>query len=90
MTFLTGMRTVATNGDDHTQTGMAAHVYMATESMTDTYFYNADGEMLVVLQDGRLRFVTECGVLIASPGEIVILPRGMIFRVELIDDSARG
>ena len=34
---------------------MAAHVYMATESMTDTYFYNADGEMLVVLQDGRLR-----------------------------------
>ncbi|HSF85692.1 MAG TPA: homogentisate 1,2-dioxygenase [Acidimicrobiia bacterium] len=89
-TFLTGMRTVATNGDAHTQVGMAAHVYMASESMTETYFYNADGEMLVVLQDGRLRFITECGVLVASPGEIVVLPRGMVFRVELIDATARG
>ena len=47
-TFLTGLRTVATNGDAHTQTGMAVHIYMATTSMTDTYFYNADGEFLVV------------------------------------------
>ena len=89
-TFLTGIRTVATNGDAHTQTGMAAHVYMATESMTDTYFYNADGEFLIVPQDGRLRFVTECGVLVVEPGEIAVMPRGMVYRVELIDESARG
>jgi len=89
-TFLTGIRTVATNGDAHTQTGMAAHVYMATESMTDTYFYNADGEFLVVPQDGRLRFVTECGVLVVEPGEIAVVPRGMVYRVELLDASARG
>jgi len=63
-TFLTGLRTVATNGDAHTQTGMAVHIYMATTSMTDTYFYNADGEFLVVPQEGRIRFVTECGVLV--------------------------
>jgi homogentisate 1,2-dioxygenase len=89
-TFLTGLHTVATNGDAHTQVGMAAHVYMATESMTDTYVYDADGELLVVPQDGRLRFVTECGVLVVAPGEITVMPRGMVFRVELLDDAARG
>jgi homogentisate 1,2-dioxygenase len=89
-TFLTGIHTVATNGDAHLQQGMAAHVYMATRSMTDTYVANADGEFLVVPQSGRLRFATECGVLVASPGEIVVLPRGMVYRVELLDDHARG
>ncbi len=88
--FLTGMRTVATNGDAHTQVGMAAHVYMATESMTNTHFSNADGEMLVVPQAGRLRFVTECGVLVVAPGEIALMPRGMKFRVELLDGASRG
>ncbi len=89
-TFLTGIRTIATNGDCHTQVGMAAHIYMATESMTDTFFYNSDGELLVVPQEGTLRFHTECGVLVVGPGEICVLPRGMKFRVELLDGPARG
>lgn len=89
-TFLSGLHTVATNGDAHTQIGMAAHVYMATESMTDTFFYDADGELLVVPQDGSLRFHTECGILRVSPGEIAVMPRGMVFRVELEDERARG
>ncbi|MBT8213008.1 MAG: homogentisate 1,2-dioxygenase, partial [Acidimicrobiia bacterium] len=89
-TFLTGIRTVATNGNAHLQTGMAAHVYMATESMTNTYFHNADGEMLIVPQEGRLRFATECGVLEVAPGEICVIPRAMKFRVDLLDDAARG
>ena len=88
--FLSGLRTMATNGDAHAQTGMAAHIYMASRSMEHTYFYNADGELLIVLQEGRLRFATECGLLEAAPGEIVLIPRGMIFRVELLDDTARG
>ncbi len=88
--FLTGIRTVATNGDAHTQTGMAAHLYMATESMTNTYFYNADGELLIVPQDGRLRIVTECGVLEVEPKEIALIPRAMKFRVELLDGPSRG
>jgi homogentisate 1,2-dioxygenase len=89
-TFLTGIRTIATNGDAHTQVGMAAHVYMASESMTDTYFYNADGEMLIVPQVGRLRFLTECGVLVVSPGEMCLMPRGLKFKVELLDGPSRG
>lgn len=83
--FLTGLHTVATNGDAHTQIGMAAHVFMATESMTDTYFYNADGELLVVPQDGGLRFMTECGILEVTPGEVAVMPRGMVYRVELME-----
>ena len=88
--FITGIRTVATNGDAHTQTGMAAHLYMATESMTNTYFYDADGELLIVPQQGRLRIVTECGVLEVEPKEIALIPRAMKFRVELLDGPSRG
>jgi homogentisate 1,2-dioxygenase len=58
--------------------------------MTDRVFYNADGELLIVLQQGRLRFATELGVIEAEPHEIVVIPRGVRFRVELLDGTARG
>ncbi|MFH1103363.1 MAG: homogentisate 1,2-dioxygenase [Actinomycetota bacterium] len=90
LTWLQGLRTIGTNGDVHGQLGMAAHVYLATESMTTTAFYDADGELLIVPQQGGLRMVTECGVLEVAPGEICLIPRGMKFRVELIDGTARG
>ena len=69
---------------------MAAHIYMANRSMSDSYFYDADGELLIVPQDGRLAVATECGVLEVEPGEIVVIPRGMVFKVDLIDETARG
>jgi homogentisate 1,2-dioxygenase len=82
MTFLQGVQTMTTAGDAGTQAGMAAHVYLIT-SMVDQHFYNADGEMMFVLQQGNLRFVTEFGRIDAEPGEIVVIPRGVKFRVEL-------
>ncbi len=90
LTFIEGLRTITTAGDAGTQTGMAAHVFLATRSMTDEVFWNADGELLIVLQQERLRFVTEFGLIDAEPGEIVILPRGVKFRVELPAGPARG
>ena len=69
---------------------MAVHFYAANRSMTNRCFYNADGEMLIVPQQGRARFVTELGVIEAAPGEIVIIPRGLRFRVELPDGPSRG
>ena len=51
--------------------------------MEDEYFYNADGEMLVVPQQGGLRFWTEFGIIDVDPGEIAIIPRGVKIRVEL-------
>jgi homogentisate 1,2-dioxygenase len=90
LTFLTGMRTMTTSGDVNTQAGMAAHVYLVTQSMENDYVYNADGEFLIVPQQGRLRFFTEFGRIDVEPGEICVLPRGVKFKVELIDGPARG
>ena len=83
MTFLQGVRTMTTAGDANTQAGMAAHVYLITKSMVDQHFYNADGEMLFVPQQGNLRFVTEFGRIDIEPGEIAVIPRGVKFRVEI-------
>ncbi len=89
--FLTGMRTISTGGDVFTQIGFAIHVYTITSSMEDAYFYNADGEMLVVPEIGSLRFFTEFGVIDIAPGEIAVLPRGVKFTVELTSaNAARG
>ena len=90
MTFLQGVQTMTTAGDANTQAGMAAHVYLITKSMVDQHFYNADGEMLFVAQQGNLRFVTEFGRIDIEPGEIAIIPRGVKFRVEIPIGPARG
>jgi len=88
--FLAGMRTMSTCGDAMGQSGMAAHVYVANTDMVDDHFFNADGELLVVPQVGGVRFVTEMGVIEIRPGEICVLPRGLVFKVELIDGPVRG
>jgi homogentisate 1,2-dioxygenase len=83
MTFVDGLHTITTAGDVLQQNGMAAHLLLATRSMQDSYFQNADGEMLVVAQEGRLRFCTELGIIDIEPGEICVIPRGVSFRAEL-------
>ncbi|MCA0205722.1 MAG: homogentisate 1,2-dioxygenase, partial [Proteobacteria bacterium] len=88
--WITGMRTVTTAGDVNTQVGMASHVYLVTASMVDEYFYSADSELLVVPQEGRLRFCTEMGIIDLEPKEIAILPRGLVYRVEVLEGPARG
>ncbi|MEP7299296.1 MAG: homogentisate 1,2-dioxygenase [Burkholderiales bacterium] len=88
--FIDGMRTLAANGHAEAQTGIAAHVYLADRSMQRRAFVNADGEMLLVPQQGRLRIATEMGRLEVAPGEIALLPRGVAFQVELPDGPSRG
>ncbi|HEY3179888.1 MAG TPA: homogentisate 1,2-dioxygenase [Casimicrobiaceae bacterium] len=88
--FVQGLVTMAGNGDPGSQNGCGIHLYAANRSMEDRYFYSADGEMLIVLQQGRLRFATELGTIEAEPQEIVVIPRGVRFRVELLDRDARG
>jgi homogentisate 1,2-dioxygenase len=90
VTFVKGVVTMTTAGDVHSQTGMAASVYFVNSSMVDDYFYNADAEMMVVPQEGRLLFFTELGKIELEPGEICIIPRGTKFKVELISAAARG
>ncbi|HET9186707.1 MAG TPA: homogentisate 1,2-dioxygenase [Acidothermaceae bacterium] len=89
--FVDGLYTVGGNGDALTHVGIAIHWYRANQSMTDRYFFNADGEMLVVPQQGGLVVRTEFGVLDVRPGEVVVLPRGMRFAVDVSDGGeARG
>ena len=88
--FVEGLMTIGGNGDPAGLDGVGIHLYAATASMTDRFFYNADGEMLVLPQEGVVRFLTECGILEVAPGELVVIPRGIKFRVELLGAGARG
>ena len=88
--FVAGWVTMAGQGAPDAMSGCAIHLYCANASMTDRYFVDADGELLIVPQLGRLRAVTEMGVLEAEPQEILVIPRGVRFRMELPDGQARG
>jgi len=90
ITFVSGLHTMTTAGDAEAQSGMAAHVLLVTKSMEREHFFDADGELLIVAQQGKLRFRTEFGVIEIEPGEICIIPRGVIFRVELMGGAARA
>ena len=88
--FIDGLATIAGSGDPAVQTGVAVHVYAANASMQRRYFYNADGELLLVPQQGRTPISTELGVLNVAPGEICVVPRGIKFKVDLPDGPSRG
>ena len=77
--FIQGIVTMGGNGDPAAQAGVAIHIYAANASMQDRFFYNADGEMLIVPQLGGLRFHTELGILDVAPGEICVMPRRVRF-----------
>jgi homogentisate 1,2-dioxygenase len=88
--FVEGIHTITTAGDAGAMSGMAAHIYTATRSMHDEYFYNADGELLIVPQLGQLLLRTEFGNIDLEPGEIAVIPRGVKLSVELPAGPARG
>ena len=88
--FVDGLYAMAGNGSAASQTGVGIYVYAANRSMQDRFFYDADGELLIVPQQGRLRIATELGIVEIAPLEIAVIPRGIRFRVQLLDNSARG
>jgi homogentisate 1,2-dioxygenase len=88
--FVDGLVPVAGNGSPESHTGCAIHLYAANRSMERRFFYSADGEMLIVPQQGTLTLDTELGRLRAEPQEVVLIPRGLRFRVGLSEGLARG
>ena len=88
--FLEGLYTMAGNGSPAAQHGVAIHHYAADRDMAGRFFYDADGELMLVPQLGRLRIATELGVLEVEPQQIAVVPRGVRFRVELLDGPSRG
>jgi homogentisate 1,2-dioxygenase len=88
--WLDSLYTMAGNGGPEHGSGLGVHVYAANKDMGGRYFYDADGELLIVPQQGRLRIATEMGVLEVEPQEIALIPRGIRFSVSLPDGEARG
>jgi len=88
--FIEGIKTFAGNGSLQSQQGAAIHLYCATRSMQNEFFYDADGDLLIVPQEGALRCKTELGLLDVRPGEIIVIPRGIKFQVELLQNKSRG
>ncbi|CAM3909788.1 homogentisate 1,2-dioxygenase [Roseateles saccharophilus] len=87
--FVDGLRSYAVNGEVGVG-GMGALAYVATRAMGRRALVNADAEMLLVPQQGRLLITTELGRLEVAPGFIALLPRGMAFKVDPLDVPARG
>jgi homogentisate 1,2-dioxygenase len=87
--FVDGIVTLGGSGDPAMQIGVGLHVYAANVSMRGRYFYNADGEIMIVPQQGAVRIHTELGILGLAPGEIGVVPRGMKLRVD-VEGESRG
>jgi len=87
--FVDGLVTIAGSGSAGAQSGIAVHVYRANRPMKDRYFYDADGELMLVPQQGPILLATELGRLEAKPGEIAVVPRGVKFGVE-VNGATRG
>lgn len=87
--FIDSMISMSGNGEKG-QDGIAIHHYCCNQNMDSTYFFNADGEMLIIPQEGELIISTECGIIELKPLEIAVIPRGMKFKVDLQSTKARG
>ncbi len=88
--FVDGLHTLGGAGSPSSRRGYAVHLYAANRNMEDRAFHDADGDLVVLPQDGALTILTELGALEVSPGEIAVIPRGLRFSVQLVGASARG
>tara|TARA_R110000772_G_scaffold24895_5_gene65342 strand:- start:1426 stop:2730 length:1305 start_codon:yes stop_codon:yes gene_type:complete len=88
--FIDGLITIAANGDVRGQSGMGIHIYLANKDMDNRSFYSADGELLFIPQQGAFNAITEMGELSIKPGEILVIPRGIKFKIEPLDGPIRG
>lgn len=79
--FISGVKTMVTTG---ASPGVAVHHYHCNRSMENRYFYNADGELILVPEMGSLSVRTEMGVLEVEPQEICVIPRGVKFQINPI------
>ena len=87
--WLSGLWTVAGAGSAELKHGLAIHMWACNAPMRDVAFYNADGDLLLVPQEGALRLQTEMGLIDVAPGEIAVVPRGIRFRVD-VSTLSRG
>jgi homogentisate 1,2-dioxygenase len=85
--FVDGLQLVAGAGDPSLKEGMSIYNYAINSSMVNRAFNNSDGELLIVPQVGTLYITTELGKMKVDPCEIVVIPRGVRFSVEITEES---
>lgn len=88
--FIDSLYTYAINGSPFARAGCALHLFSCNQSMKDRYFYNADADMMIILESGSIHLKTELGSLELSPYYIGVVPRGVKFQVLLNTESVRG
>eukprot|EP01120_Amphizonella_sp_Union-15-10_P016204 TRINITY_DN8469_c0_g1_i1.p1 TRINITY_DN8469_c0_g1~~TRINITY_DN8469_c0_g1_i1.p1 ORF type:complete len:465 (-),score=84.35 TRINITY_DN8469_c0_g1_i1:69-1415(-) len=88
--FVSGLVTYCGTGDPGLKVGVAIYLYAANEDMKNKAFFSADGDFLIVPELGTLDIQTEFGFLEVHPGEIAVIPRGILFSVKLPDGKGRG
>lgn len=85
--FVEGLATICGAGDHRSRHGVAVYIYTCNTSMTDKCFYNSDGDLLIVPQQGGLLITTEFGKMQVDPKEICVIQQGIRFSVEVSEDS---
>ena len=88
--FIDGVRTMTSTGDARQHVGMATSLYTVTSSMDKRVLINADAEMMIVPQSGAMEIFTEMGRIPVSPGQIAVIPRGMMAKYRISGDHASG
>ena len=91
ITFIHGFKTYAGTGDPSTKSGLAIYLYSFNANMSTATskesFYNSDGDFLIVPQQGTLKIQTELGILVVEPNEICVIPRGIVYCVDLMEND---
>jgi homogentisate 1,2-dioxygenase len=88
--FVDGLATMLHARTPEELEGVAVHVYRATKSMDRRVFVDADGELVIIPQQGSIDIQTELGRMEVAPGSIGVVPRGVKFRVQPLEGEARG
>jgi homogentisate 1,2-dioxygenase len=88
--FIDGLVTMLHARRPEVLDGCAVHIYRASKSMDRRVLVDADGELVIIPQHGAVELQTELGRLEVGPGSIAIVPRGIKFRVQLLEGEARG
>jgi homogentisate 1,2-dioxygenase len=84
--FIQALKLVCHGGSPQQLHGVAIYQYnRLTASMLtkDTHLVNADGDFVIVPCQVTLHITTELGCLTVRPTELAVMPRGMVFAVNL-------
>jgi homogentisate 1,2-dioxygenase len=89
--WVNSIHLVAGAGDPTMKSGLGIMIFAAGKDMPEHQaFYSSDGDFLIVLQHGVIDMQTEFGHILIRPNEIVVIPRGIRYRVTLPNGPVRG